>query len=154
VIAAQCEWLEGGLQRPKLVCQPIGSSDHLPVGGSFGCLHLGERVLPSQGAVIAVDPHKASWTAVVVTAGLAAAGSVRVEANRRLSGAATLCRGLARCSLAIEGAAGLGAPVAERPGEDGITVVDVPAKAGPPRAAALDRARSQERPGRCARLIG
>jgi hypothetical protein len=34
------------------------------------------------GVVIAVDPHKASWIAVVVTADLAAANSIRVEVNR------------------------------------------------------------------------
>ena len=33
---------------------------------------VAERVLLSQGVVIAVDPHKASWTAVAVTAGLQA----------------------------------------------------------------------------------
>ncbi len=32
--------------------------------------------------VVAVDPHKASWTAVAVTAGLAPADAIRVEVNR------------------------------------------------------------------------
>lgn len=32
--------------------------------------------------VIAVDPHKASWTAVVVNSGLAVVATIRVEANR------------------------------------------------------------------------
>jgi len=88
-----------------------------------------ERVLPLQGVVIGVDPHKASWTAVVVTAGLAPASEVRVEANR--AGYRQLRRfaaGWTDVRWAIEGAAGLGAPLAERLREDGIAVVDVPAK--------------------------
>lgn len=88
-----------------------------------------ERVSPSQGVVIAVDPHKSSWTAVVVTAELAAAATVRVEANR--AGYRQLRRfaaGWTEVRWAIEGAAGLGAPLAERLHEDGVTVVDVPAK--------------------------
>ncbi len=36
-----------------------------------------KQVLARQGVVIAVDPHKASWTAVVVTPDLAAAGAIR-----------------------------------------------------------------------------
>jgi transposase len=88
-----------------------------------------ERALPSQGVVIAVDPHKASWTAVVVTAGLAAAGAVRVEASR--AGYRQLRRfaaGWPDLRWAIEGAAGLGAPLAGRLREDQIAVLDVPAK--------------------------
>jgi transposase len=88
-----------------------------------------ERVLPSQGVVIAVDPHKASWTAVAVTGSLAPAGAVRVEANR--AGYRQLRRfaaGWPSVRWAIEGAAGLGAPLAERLREDDIAVVDVPAK--------------------------
>jgi hypothetical protein len=38
-----------------------------------------KQVVTRQGVIIAVDPHKASWTAVVVTADLAAADSIRVE---------------------------------------------------------------------------
>lgn len=41
-----------------------------------------QQVTARHGVVIAVDPHKASWTAVVVTADLAAADSIRVEVNR------------------------------------------------------------------------
>lgn len=88
-----------------------------------------ERVLPAQGAVIAVDPHKASWTAVVVTSNLAAADAVRVEASR--AGYRQLRRFAASwpsARWAIEGAAGLGAPLAERLRADGFTIVDVPAK--------------------------
>jgi transposase len=88
-----------------------------------------ERVLSRQGVVIAVDPHKASWTAVVVTADLAAADSVRVEVNR--AGYRQLRRFAAAwpdARWAIEGAAGLGAPLTERLREDQIAVTDVPAK--------------------------
>lgn len=88
-----------------------------------------ERALPSLGVVIAVDPHKASWTAVAVTAYLAPAGELRVEANR--AGYRQLRRfaaGWSDVRWAIEGAAGLGAPVAERLRADDIPVVDVPAK--------------------------
>lgn len=68
--------------------------------------------------VIAVDPHKASWTAVVVTADLAAADAIRVEVNR--DGYRKLRRfaaGWPDARWAIEGAAGLGAPLAA-PGRD------------------------------------
>ena len=41
-----------------------------------------EQVIARHGVVIAVDPHKASWTAVVVTADLAAAAAIRVQVNR------------------------------------------------------------------------
>lgn len=79
--------------------------------------------------VIAVDPHKASWTAVAVDARLAAVASIRVEVNR--AGYRQLRRfaaGWPQTRWAIEGAAGLGAPLAERLREDGIAVIDVPAK--------------------------
>jgi hypothetical protein len=87
-----------------------------------------ERVPGRQGVVIAVDPHKASWTAVVVTADLAAADSIRVEVNR--AGYRRLRRFAAAwpdARWAIEGAAGLGAPLTERL-RDQIAVLDVPAK--------------------------
>jgi transposase len=86
-----------------------------------------ERARP--GVIIAVDPHKASWTAVVVTADLAAADVIRVEVNR--GGYRQLRRfaaGWPDARWAIEGAAGLGAPLAQRLQEDGIEVTDVPAK--------------------------
>jgi len=88
-----------------------------------------KHVLTRQGVVIAVDPHKASWTAVVVTADLAAADSIRVEVNR--AGYRQLRRFAAAwpdARWAIEGAAGLGAPLTERLREDQIAVTDVPAK--------------------------
>jgi transposase len=88
-----------------------------------------ERVPRPQGVVIAVDPRKASWTAVAVTADLAPAGSIRVEASR--AGYRQLRRfaaGWRDMRWAIEGAAGLGAPLAGRLREDGVTVAGVPAK--------------------------
>jgi transposase len=88
-----------------------------------------KHVLTRQGVVIAVDPHKASWTAVVVTADLAAADSIRVEVSR--AGYRQLRRFAAAwpdARWAIEGAAGLGAPLMERLREDQIVVTDVPAK--------------------------
>ena len=66
---------------------------------------------------------------MAVTAGLAAAGELRVEANR--AGYRQLRRfaaGWRDVRWVIEGAAGLGAPLAERLHADDITVVDVPAK--------------------------
>lgn len=41
-----------------------------------------KHVTARHGVIIAVDPHKASWTAVVLTADLAAADSIRVRVNR------------------------------------------------------------------------
>jgi transposase len=85
--------------------------------------------MPSQDVVIAVDPHKASWTAVAVTASLAPAGELRVEASR--AGYRQLRRFAGHwphVRWAIEGAAGLGAPLAERLRQDQIAVIDVPAK--------------------------
>lgn len=79
--------------------------------------------------VIAVDPHKTSWTAVVVDADLAPVAQIRVEVNR--AGFRQLRRFAGRwprARWAIEGAAGLGAPLTERLREDGIVVIDVPAK--------------------------
>lgn len=86
-------------------------------------------VLIPQSVVIAVDPHKASWTAVVVTASLASAGAIRVEVNR--AGHWQLRRfaaGWPDARWAIEGGAGLGAPLADWLREDGAAVIDVPAK--------------------------
>lgn len=88
-----------------------------------------KQVIARQGVVIAVDPHKASWTAVVVTPDLAAAGAIRVEVNR--AGYRQLRHFAAAwpdARWAIEGAVGLGGPLAERLREDQIAVIDVPAK--------------------------
>ncbi|MDT7709119.1 MAG: transposase [Pseudonocardiales bacterium] len=79
--------------------------------------------------VIAVDPHKRSWTAAAVDGLLRLQTSIRVEANRE--GYRELRRFARRwpeSSWAIEGAGGLGAPLATRLLADGLAVVDVPAK--------------------------
>lgn len=79
--------------------------------------------------VIAVDPHKASWTATAVTGSLQPVATLRVPVS--LAGYRQLRRFADRwpqASWAIEGAGGLGAPLTARLSEEGITVVDVPAK--------------------------
>lgn len=79
--------------------------------------------------VIAVDPHKASWTAAAVTASQQPVATLRVAVSA--AGYQQLRRFADRwpqASWAIEGAGGLGAPLTARLSEDGITVVDVAAK--------------------------
>jgi transposase len=79
--------------------------------------------------VIAVDPHKRSWTAVAVDESLRLRRSIRVEANRE--GYRDLRRfagNWPQARWAIEGASGLGAPLATRLLADGVAVADVPAK--------------------------
>jgi transposase len=79
--------------------------------------------------MIAIDPHKASWTAAAVDGSLQLLATIRVPVSRE--GYRAL-RGFARrwpkTGWAIEGAVGLGAPLAVRLRADGIDVVDVPAK--------------------------
>jgi transposase len=79
--------------------------------------------------VIAVDPHKASWTAVAVDARLQPLGTVRVPVSK--AGYRQLrrfARDWPQARWAIEGARGLGAPLTTRLADDGIAVLDVPAK--------------------------
>ncbi len=79
--------------------------------------------------VIAIDPHKASWTAAVVGASLQPVATIRVPVSR--DGYRALRRFANRWpdpTWAIEGASGLGAPLTTRLRTDGIDVVDVPAK--------------------------
>ena len=79
--------------------------------------------------MIAVDPHKASWTAAAVDASLQPLEIIRVPVSRE--GYRELRRFAQRWTnsrWAIEGAAGLGAPLSNRLARDGIEVVDVPAK--------------------------
>ena len=79
--------------------------------------------------VIAIDPHKASWTAAAVDAALQPLEVIRVavsaEGYRRLRRFAQRWHDH---GWAIEGAAGLGAPLTQRLHADGIEVTDVPAK--------------------------
>jgi transposase len=79
--------------------------------------------------VIGVDPHKASWTAAVVDAGLQPLDTLRVPVGAK--GYRQLRRFADRWSgatWAIEGAGGLGAPLLARLAADGLDAVDVPAK--------------------------
>ncbi len=79
--------------------------------------------------VIAVDPHKASWTAAAVDATLQTLATVRVPVSG--DGYRSLRR-FARqwpdVSWAIEGATGLGAPLTTLLRAERIEVIDVPAK--------------------------
>jgi transposase len=79
--------------------------------------------------VIAVDPHKASWTAAAVAATAAPLATIRVPVSQQ--GYRDLRRFARRwpgATWAIEGASGLGTPLATRLSADGISVLDVPAK--------------------------
>jgi transposase len=79
--------------------------------------------------VVAVDPHKASWTAAVVNSSLQPLATIRVPVSA--AGYQQLRRFADRwpqASWAIEGAGGLGAPLATRLCAEGIAVADVPAK--------------------------
>ncbi|GAA1320030.1 hypothetical protein GCM10009610_47940 [Pseudonocardia xinjiangensis] len=90
---------------------------------------MSRRSAGSGPVVIAVDPHKRSWTAVAVDGSLQPRTSLRVEANR--DGYRQLrrfARGWSGSRWAIEGAGGLGAPLATRLLADGLAVLDVPAK--------------------------
>jgi transposase len=79
--------------------------------------------------VIGIDPHKASWTAAAVDASLQPLATIRVPVSR--AGYRSLRRFAGRwpsATWAIEGAAGLGAPLASWLATDQIAAVDVPAK--------------------------
>ena len=79
--------------------------------------------------IIAIDPHKATWTAAAVGPGLQPLAMIRVPVSHE--GYQDLRRFATRwheVQWAVEGAGGLGAPLTTRLSTDGITVVDVPAK--------------------------
>jgi len=79
--------------------------------------------------VIAVDPHKGSWTAAAVDASLQPLASIRVPVSRE--GYRALRRSARRwadAAWAVEGATGMGAPLTRRLRAEGIEVIDVPAK--------------------------
>jgi transposase len=85
--------------------------------------------VPSRRVVIAIDPHKTSWTAAAVDTTLAPLDTLRAPVSRQ--GYRQLRRFAARwpsATWAIEGASGLGAALAARLAGDGIEAVDVPAK--------------------------
>jgi transposase len=79
--------------------------------------------------VIAVDPHKASWTAAAVDASLQPLASIRVPVSRDgYRALRRFARQWPMAGWAIEGAGGVGAPLTRRLRADGIEVIDVPAK--------------------------
>jgi len=79
--------------------------------------------------VIAVDPHKASWTAAAVDASLQPLATVRVPVSRDgYRALRRFARRWPKAGWAIEGAAGFGAPLTTRLRSDEIEVIDVPAK--------------------------
>jgi transposase len=83
----------------------------------------------SEPVVIAVDPHKASWTAAAVDRSLTSLATITVPVSPQ--GYRRLRQFAGRWSSvmwAIEGAAGPGAPLTTRLSGDGIAAVDVPAK--------------------------
>ncbi|GAA4303607.1 hypothetical protein GCM10023178_10460 [Actinomadura luteofluorescens] len=73
------EWLKRGLHRPKLVCPPRLSP---PCPGPPRSATPSSLQLADIQVVIAVDPHKASWTAVAVDARLQSLGAVRVPVSK------------------------------------------------------------------------
>ena len=82
-----------------------------------------------QRVVIAVDPHKASWTAAAVSSALAPLATITVQVGPQ--GYRQLRCFAERWSTvvwAIEGAGGPGGPLVTRLVSDGIEAVDVPAK--------------------------
>ena len=85
--------------------------------------------MPSERVVIAVDPHKASWTAAAVSTALQPLATFRAPVSN--DGYRQLRRFASRwpgAEWAIEGASGMGAPLAARLSGDGIDAADVPAK--------------------------
>ncbi|MGH3094627.1 MAG: IS110 family transposase [Streptosporangiales bacterium] len=90
---------------------------------------MSKTVSVSERVVIAIDPHKVSWTAAAVDALSRPLATTRVPVGR--SGYRRLRRFADQwphASWAIEGASGLGAPLTTRLSADGICPVDVPAK--------------------------
>jgi transposase len=83
----------------------------------------------SERVVIAIDPHKASWTAAAVNSSLQPVATIRVPVTR--AGYRSLRRFAAQwpaATWAIEGASGLGAPLNRWLAADQLIAVDVPAK--------------------------
>lgn len=79
--------------------------------------------------VIAIDPHKGSWTAAAVDESLQPLATIRVPVSR--DGYRSLrrfARSWKGSMWAVEGASGVGAPLTARLADDGVEVIDVPAK--------------------------
>lgn len=83
----------------------------------------------AHNVIIAVDLHKASWTAVAVNERLQPSGALRaVVGHEGYRQSRRLARRWPDATWAIEGAMGLGAPLTTCLAEDGIETLDVPAK--------------------------
>ena len=84
---------------------------------------------PRSQVMIAVDPHKASWTAAAVDASLHLLATIRVpvtaDGYRSLR---RFAREWSHTHRTIEGATGLGAQLTHRLCDDGVDVIDVSAK--------------------------
>lgn len=79
--------------------------------------------------MIAVDPHKASWTAAAVDASLQPIGTLRVPVGRDgYRALQQFARRWRTADWAIEAVTGLGATSTKLLNDDGVDVVDVPAK--------------------------
>jgi len=79
--------------------------------------------------VIAIDPHKASWTAAAVSESLQPLATLRVPVSREgYRSLRRFARTWHASMWAIEGASGMGAPLTARLADDGVDVVNVPAK--------------------------
>ncbi len=98
---------------------------------------------------VGIDPHKASVTSVTAAA---LDEHQRVLAEQRFTTTLQGYRQMRRWAAcwpqrrwAVEGAGGLGRPVAQRLVADAEHVVDVPAQAVGPGAAAVGRAQPQDR---------
>jgi transposase len=90
---------------------------------------VSRKVAQPDRVVIAVDPHKASWTAAAIGQAAQALAAIRVPVSQQgYRDLRQFARRWPGATWAIEGASGLGAPLATRLSADGISVVDVPAK--------------------------
>lgn len=94
--------------------------------------------------VIGVDPHKASWTAVVMNSEQRVLGKIRVATSRDgYEQPRHFAAAWPHATWAFEGAIGLGSPLTARLLDSGSTVIDVPAKLSA-RIRMLDRGHSRK----------
>jgi len=90
---------------------------------------VSSKKVSSDRVVIAVDPHKASWTAAAVGSGLQPLATIRVPVSREgYQGLRQFAKRWPDATWAVEGAGGLGAPLVTQLCADGIAALDVPAK--------------------------
>lgn len=86
LIAVRGEWLKRGLRCRKLMCSPRFHVDR----SEERLMSVGVRFSRDQ-VVIAVDPHKGSWTAAAVDASLQPLAGIRCRSAARVIGR---CAGL------------------------------------------------------------